>query len=1836
MLPFFRASLCIFAALLFCVSFSANAQLHNLHHHPDTFITDLSRLVKSSKLAVAEKSADDFTNVWGSLTEEQKKLFMKGARTMALRKLPPHPFFEMLLNSSVAAINNKKLEPKALEQLFNVNNRVAGSYTPDQMKQWFGTIYTLCDKDMLYQNKFNSLKANAENISFYFDGEQAQDDTTPAPPKPDYFGKDPVLASDTNGTYVEENPQIPPKPQLADVHGAVIIFGKADLNFENNYDTTAIEGTRGVYVSESGLFLGKGGRFDWRTAGFGPEVYSELGKYQFKVNVFEFSFDHSTLHFPDRLSAPMLGNMEFKSVKHRGPSTSTWPRFTGYLNTNRLKGLPENISISGGFSMVGYKINTETYYASPSVFFLKNRDKPLMRWEGNRLDISGDTLYSAPEASSVIYLKEDTIFQPGGRLVYSTGKNKVNLFKDKGRFRETPFLTPWHALEITCDEMRWSIDSGYIDFVINSAAQHVPAMFESTDYFNKSLYSTTSGMWRFNAITILMRHFIQTGEPIMYTGSLSTEYKIKESELKQSVLVLANLGFVEYTPEKGRIVIKEKLKHYYSSKNHKKDYDFVSIPSLTGRDVNARLNVVSKDLTINGVEKFSLSDSLGVFIKPYDKSLTVTKNRDFIFNGFIHAGSFDIHGRSFKFDYNKFKIDLQQIDSINLKIEPKKTKKGKKGKEQVQKGESVKLEGKRHHDGASTDSSGKGTPTSGVLYINKPDNKSNRLKFPEYPVLDVENKSFVYFDSPRILKGAYNQNVYFKVPPFNADSLASTDLKTISFAGTFVSDSIFPSFKESLRLQKDLSLGFKHAAPAEGYKIYNGPGKFFGNISLDNKGIRGKGEIHYLSTVVKSEDFIFYQDSVVTDGKTFVMEATDTANGKYPDAQAENYHMLWKVKEDSMIISNGPESPITLYQKSTTLNGRIVVGPRKVTGGGDVKRQGSVVSSQQLTFEKENFSGREANFKIESEDTLKPAVACTNVKFVYDLKKRFAEMTPEVSGFASNAFPYAQYKTSIPKAIWDFDKKIVTMSKPDSIDIAESYFYSTLPEQDSLNFSATEAIYNIEDHTLTIKGIPYILCADARITPDSGIVHIQENANMLPLMKAHIEVDTLNKYHYLTDGNIKINSLHDFVGDALYRYVNSDNDTLSIRFDSFSQETDEKNREADKYLDKEREKVLADYDEKIKNMASPDSAIAPVPPLEIPPDAPDDVRAKLEAKHEKALEKQQKEKLRLVEEKEKLVSERIDAKRKLGKNWGNYFTQSGGEVPETQPLRLTPGILFKGGVIMNARKANLEFKGMVTLDTKKNTNQAWITYVNKDERNFSVNTEGATDASGQLLTSGLFIEDGENNMYSVFVNTKKNPTDVALFTSTGLLSFTPETKVFKVGSAEKMKGTTYEGNIFSYNDSTSRVGYEGKFTMLRQGPKPDEDYILNTAGSGEGNSDSANYTLGAMMQFISSIPANSWKAMEATAKDRVKTLQPQPANEDLTAVLFRIADIAGNRSARDYEIRSKVNYSPIAETVGKLARGIVMSDVNLRWSAKQNAWYSVGKIGVANINRTDLNAKVTGAIEVRKGLQGDFVNIYLEFSQDGWFYFGYDDSKKLLVSSSDDKFMAEIKKSSKANITRAGTYCFAPAEGGEKGTFLKDYFKNYFDQDYVDTEPVPQQPAGIDASATSTDTEDKDKKKKQDAPPTPEEPNADAADELFPLSEEERKAAAAEKKAKADAEKAKQAEEKRKKDEVAAEKKAADEAANGLDPLLGDPVATPAAAPADSAAKAAADSLKKTGADSLGTNPAVVKPAADPAAAAAEAEKKKAEARKLKEAEDKKRKEEADKKKKEEEESGGF
>lgn len=1566
------------------------------------FIQELGAMMRKVKMAELDKSAEDFEALWsgGKMATEHRKEMIQLSNLMLQKRLKANPHFEKVMDLFILAAR-KGVEGQPFFKLIETTRKVIANMDPNPAFAYVANLHLYFKYNMLFTNGFYKLKVTRPGkMNFDWVGADVAADTGAVKIK------DPVANNAFNDWEQETAPVVNPRldqvatqyqeveVDLPQIGGPVITFEQVSLKFETGFDSNSIRKTNGTYMIANGTWVGEGGVIDFASAGLKrTEVYCDLKKYSFRVKNPEFHADNVLLYYKNRLEATVLGAFEWKSKRKTSFDEAQYPRFKSYYNESRFKDIKdEGILYLGGFSMEGRRVNSSSVYGGKSMIKLKNGGQWAVSLVSNRFDFNDTTITSA-SAFAVVYYGQDSIVHPAVRLVYNTVRREIRLYKEKGNYKTCPFFDSGHNMEILTDLLVWDLDKKDINFYILNAKNKVPALFESVDFFTNSRFSELQGLYTFHPLMMLQGYANQVKAEEFNVEDMALKFKQNSSALRSAMAAMANQGFIEYDSRNGNIRLKEKLFHYTNSQKYKKDYDQLSIPSIGPSKYNGQIKIDSSDIIIYGVERFYLSDSLDVYAEPKDKKVVVKGNRNVVFNGKLSAGNFITYGDNFRFDYNEFKIDMGAIDSIEIKTEGK------------SKGEKSSLSRMYGVDKNAT--SGESAMGHGTIYINKPDNKSAKKRQPQYPIFDIKTPSFIYFDKQEYLKGKYGTEVYFKIPPFEVDSAASNNSKSVSFDGTFHSDSIFPDFPEKLKIRPDKSLGFVHKTPESGYPLYGTEAKFYGTISMDFKGLRGKGEIKYLNATIQSEDFIFYPDSVIARGRSAKMEGMVIADVAFPECLMDAYAMKWTTKRKSMTFINAKGMPFKLYNKQVSLEGLVSLSPSGLAGRGYIQTAGSRAESERYKFGKDGFSGRKTFFEVKSNNPIKPALACRNVRLDFNIKEQRADFSPEVKGYASNVFPFCQYKTSIPQATWFIEKKLVTMSKPDSVDLKSSYFYSSKKEQDSLYFNATDAIYDIATHNLKISGVPYIHVADAEIKPDSGGVTITEGANMKPLTNATVLVDRTNKFHRLKNANIKILSRSKFEGDGIYQYVNALKDTISIKFNEFML--------VDPVADK---KTKVDTDEP--------------------------------------------------------------------------YTVSGGEIAESRPIKLAQGILFKGNAIMSALKPNLEFEGQIKLDLKKNKNAGWVNYKTDGEsKEFVINVAKATDEEGQPLVSGLLIEDGSNKLYSSFLGPIHANEDKPIFLATGILNYVEKTQEFRIGTQERFDEKTYEGNMLVYNDSLSKISVSGKFNF--QGAVPDKDFSVIAAGSGSGLVDSSRFVLQTAMAFDLALPAPAWKNMVSTIPGRVTDMGLPEAIDDKAVLAYRLADMAGDKAGKDYEKQNATRTVPIFQAIPKFNKSIFINDVTLNWSPKYRAWYSTGKIGVSHIQGTNINARMEGMIEIRYTGGNPIVNLYLEPSPDSWYYFGYDDLKRLGLRSAQDDFNTAIETKGKEG--KEGTFFFVLAEAYEKTKFIKNFKKNYLGIDVgevVEEKPATQEKKSSDDLGDEEEEKPKDKKEEKK---TEEEEDEEAARE---------------------------------------------------------------------------------------------------------------------------------------------
>lgn len=1529
-----------------------------------SFADSLRIVMENTRNLEATAVGAGFTTAWTNISLDQQQLIKKQTSMMRKKGYKLRPHLVAYTGAIAAAVNMEGVDGAQLGNFLKVAGKVIENYKPANVFTFFNTSRDFFEHHTLFADKSYRLYAQEGSYTFeYLEFIPPPPDTL-ASINDDLYNNDTWVDEPVDTVYHEPPPYwLTPAPQPY-VEGAIIRFTGTNLNFVTPYDSVFLSNTKGVFSLTDNIFVGEEGRFDWSSAYLtSEEVTCNLTVYNFNTKRPELKADLVNFNYAGKTPGFIAGTFEFKSQTRKDSVASSYPRFTSYQSNLEIRGIGnERMKYIGGFSLWGNRIRSNSVNNEMSTIIVA--DEVEKKFKGrSRQFIFQDSVITSEQTAFTIYHQNDSITHRSVQMKYDYNQDKLLLLSETGLMKNAPYSSSFFNMDFAAYSIRWDLKSDSLDISTRGARASVPMILESIDYYKPDDYKELQGVgFNFHALGLVANYCVRNNTRELHTGDLALQTGFDIIEIQKAIEFLSQKGLVEYWPQMDQIIVKEKAITQYLAYRGEVDYDNLKIQSIAGSYVqtdlkapaypNATLNFKNRNMVIRGVNGFNVSDSLNVYIKPDSSTVTVLQNRDIKFDGTVTAGNFEITGKQFTLKYDSFFISLDKIDSINFY-----------SMERNARGKMVRKKINNSMVGADSTAAAAGgmsstARSSGTLYINRPGNRSGKERIPNYPRLDAAAGGVIYFDRPEVLNGVYDRSVFFVVPPFKLDSLNDADPASLNFDGSFVSSGMFPSFKEKLHSMPDKSLGFKHAVPSSGYYLYKGEGKLFGEITLDKKGLRSPGRIEYLAATVYSDDFVFYPDSVSARGTHATITEKQFGSIVFPQVSMRNYQMKWFPKQDQLRIRN-TDVPFNFYDSTAQLTGTITVSKSGLKGIGKLETRGSELRSREMSFSAKDFSARHARFKAKSDDPFKPLIDGTDVRVKFNLEQNYADISPEIEGEAAIDFPFAQFKTSIPNARWDFTTQQITMTKNPNVPIENSYFYTTRKDLDSLSFNAEKAVYDLKKQEMLVSGISYITVADARITPENGEVLILENAKIGTLKNTTIILDTLNGYHRLTEGVVDVISRKQFSGYATYQYVNFLKDTFAIKMTDFHLE--------------------------------------PV----------------VETEHSKKFQRR--------------------------KTVASMQTVGVGHVTEEEKLVLGAGMFYKGDLTMYATKPALQLTGFVKLDLKKIKNyNAWIRYSQSgDEPEVLVDFDNALTEDGRKVDAGLHFSALENDLYITFLNDKGEDDD-DFFVPSGTLYYDTASREYKIEDLEKSRGNKLSGKVFAYNDETTQVRFEGPINLF----KGTKDFELTASALGSGNIETNEIRMNALVMLnTTAIPP----AFNVMALDLQAVIEKEGADEgrgDQTELLYKIADIIGERHAKEFETRSAQGYASLGE-IAETSKALTFANVNLKWSVSNRAFYSEGPLGLSNSYRNDINGELEGFMEMKKTEDGAPVfNVFFKASPESWYYFGFEDNR-MLMHSSNEEFNTLVAKKTNSGKAKMGDVVFVPGSEEETKEFINRFRLEY-------------------------------------------------------------------------------------------------------------------------------------------------------------------------------------------------
>lgn len=1105
-------SLLLFLYFLMGLPLSNSAQNLKFSEDPDAFITELRKLIDNSRNQVFIESSKGLEAVWNSgLNTTQRQQFISLFRNMGAKGYKPGPAMYLVMANLQTIIGQ---QGDVNGYMISLDHAVE-HYNQKEFLQVLQTSQLVLDKKLLYQSNFNKLYLTAGQYRFRY---EAPDKSAPA------------AASDGWDAPVDDLPMQSREP-LPVLSGALLDLQNASFAIVANGDSVVFGPSTGSVSLHNGVFVGKGGRFDWKTAG-DSAVFVELADFAFKTSAPALRAEKAVVN-DRRLARPVEGAFEYKSARRpAGKPSSGFPRFISYKNEATFSDFNKNIAYRGGYYLQGHELFSTSLSGAPSEIVVSFDGKLAFKSASQRFSLA-PTKVTADLATFTLPLGQDSVYHPGVVFTYDDEAGSLHLTRPtKGDYTSLPYVDTYHKMYIWSESARWEFGKGEFQFYIVTGKTEIPLRMESLDYFRKSRLQEMTQEFGFQPLMAAAAYLQQQKRQTFFPDELAKVVKRQPAIVRRVLERLTLEGYFDYHTDLDEYSLTRKGIFYIMANGNRADFDNFTLRSVfpsNDRLVNASISMKDTLLTIRGVQQFTISDSLRISARPSDRTIVMGKDRDFTMNGLLQSSNFKFTGRAIKFNYDDFFINMSDMDSITYVPQ-----------EKYAKGLGGDVGGNIKYDKA------------GTFYLSDAKNKSGQQKgVAGSPRIHIPDGVVIHFDQARRGAWAYPQEVYFSVPELDVGGL---DKRDIEFVGEFHSGGIMPMFKTALKSMPDTSLGFDYALPKEGIKVYDGLATLKSpKLKMDYSGLQSEGSLTYLNSVLMADRVIFTQDSAVATGKSAKLAETTIGGVYFPKADLKEFTMKWLPKADSMLLKTQANA-FEFYNATTKLEGELVLRSKGLFGNGVLKRADSELSSASIQFKKGGFEAGNATLNVNApgQNAGLSLLRARGVDIDFSIDKGIVQLSQKKEdGFDADSsgieLPMANYYTSIGSAIWDTKARRITMKSSGE----PATFRSLMVEQEGLEFKGTDAVYTVDKKEMTVTGVPYVMSTGLNIVPDKGAVVIDASGNLTEFKKARIAVDTMGISHSMYNANIKIHSRNSLEGSAVYQYITASKDTFDIKLGNF-------------------------------------------------------------------------------------------------------------------------------------------------------------------------------------------------------------------------------------------------------------------------------------------------------------------------------------------------------------------------------------------------------------------------------------------------------------------------------------------------------------------------------------------------------------------------------------------------------------------------------------------------------------------------------------------------------------
>ena len=223
---------------------------------------------------------------------------------------------------------------------------------------------------------------------------------------------------------------------------------------------------------------------------------------------------------------------------------------------------------------------------------------------------------------------------------------------------------PTTAWDISVDQLVWNQQTSKLNLRNLNLGSQQAAVFESKQYFRVTRMEEIAGLQQTHLLEELKLASYEFGYQDMPLANLIYALRMPRAQGERFLYEMSIQGFVEFNVDQQTISLNDRLFEYLDNWSGKRDYDVIQFVSRIGKGSNAQISLLNYEMDIAGVSRIAVSDSQQVALYPKGGKITMKEDMDFTFDGVINAGLFNYWGVGYTFDYQEFRVDMPQIDSM--------------------------------------------------------------------------------------------------------------------------------------------------------------------------------------------------------------------------------------------------------------------------------------------------------------------------------------------------------------------------------------------------------------------------------------------------------------------------------------------------------------------------------------------------------------------------------------------------------------------------------------------------------------------------------------------------------------------------------------------------------------------------------------------------------------------------------------------------------------------------------------------------------------------------------------------------------------------------------------------------------------------------------------------------------------------------------------------------------------------------------------------------------------------------------------------------------------------